>query len=190
MAMTFKTHLYPNEDGKFQMGSAEKGWLFYGKLYGTFYGDVYGNLYGNADTATSAMTASIATKADYAVSATTATTASKLSNFLSISLNGNEAVSWNGSEDSAIDITLASLGGATANHTHDYLPLSGGTLTGALTAPTINISSTLTLGSQLTANTSSVTIKNLIVSTNLDIVNKSKIVTYNTSRVGCFWVGS
>lgn len=181
MAMTFKTHLYPNENGKFQIGSGEKGWLF----YGSFYGGVYGNLYGNADTATSATTASIATKADYAV---TATTASKLSNFLSISLNGNKAVSWNGSENSAIDITLASLGGVTANHTHNYLPLSGGTLTGALTAPTINISSTLTLGSQLTANTSSVTIKNLIVNTDLNIVNKSKIVAYNTSRVGCFWI--
>jgi hypothetical protein len=42
-------------------------------------------------------------------------------------VNGGSNVSW----------TLAEIGAAAASHTHDYLPLSGGTLTGMLTATNI-----------------------------------------------------
>jgi hypothetical protein len=51
---------------------------------------------------------------------------------LTLSLNGASQGSYDGSEAKSIDITPSSIGAAPANHTHSYLPLSGGTLTGRL----------------------------------------------------------
>ena len=49
---------------------------------------------------------------------------------LTISLNGTSQGPYDGSADKSINITPDSIGAATSNHTHPYLPLSGGTVTG------------------------------------------------------------
>ena len=67
-----------------------------------FIGNIYGTLNGNADTAT------------------------KLATARTISLTGS--VTGSGSFDGSGDLSIAT----TTNHTHSYLPLSGGTITGAL----------------------------------------------------------
>ena len=59
-------------------------------------------------------------------------------NALSIQLNGGTAKTYDGSSALSIDITPASIGAATNNHTHDYIPLSG---TEALTGDIIPDSS-------------------------------------------------
>lgn len=50
---------------------------------------------------------------------------------------GNSKKSVNGSVD--MSWSLADIGAAAASHSHNYLPLSGGTLTGIVTAPVLNI---------------------------------------------------
>ena len=50
---------------------------------------------------------------------------------------GNSQKSVNGSVD--MSWSLADIGAAAASHSHNYLPLSGGTLTGIVTAPVLNI---------------------------------------------------
>ena len=50
---------------------------------------------------------------------------------------GNSQKSINGSVD--MSWSLADIGAAAASHSHNYLPLSGGTLTGIVTAPVLNI---------------------------------------------------
>lgn len=50
---------------------------------------------------------------------------------------GNSKKSVNGSVD--ISWSLADIGAAAASHSHNYLPLSGGSLTGTVTAPFLNI---------------------------------------------------
>ena len=52
---------------------------------------------------------------------------------LTIQLNGTSQGAYDGSAAKTINITAASIGAATSSHTHSYLPLSGGTLTGQLT---------------------------------------------------------
>ena len=49
---------------------------------------------------------------------------------LTISLNGTSQGPYDGSAAKNINITPGSIGAATSNHTHPYLPLSGGTVTG------------------------------------------------------------
>lgn len=49
---------------------------------------------------------------------------------LTISLNGTSQGPYDGSAAKNINITPSSIGAATSNHTHPYLPLSGGTVTG------------------------------------------------------------
>lgn len=49
---------------------------------------------------------------------------------LTISLNGTSQGPYDGSAAKSINITPSSIGAATSNHTHPYLPLSGGTMTG------------------------------------------------------------
>ena len=49
---------------------------------------------------------------------------------LTISLNGTSQGPYDGSAAKNINITSGSIGAATSNHTHPYLPLSGGTVTG------------------------------------------------------------
>lgn len=53
-------------------------------------------------------------------------------NSLTISLNGTSQGSYDGSAAKSFNITAASVGAAASSHTHSYLPLSGGTLTGGL----------------------------------------------------------
>lgn len=52
---------------------------------------------------------------------------------LTIQFNGTSQGAYDGSTAKTINITAASIGAATSSHTHSYLPLSGGTLTGQLT---------------------------------------------------------
>lgn len=54
-------------------------------------------------------------------------------NDLSISINGSKKLTYNGKNATSIDITLASIGAAAASHTHNYLPLSGGRMSGYIT---------------------------------------------------------
>lgn len=76
----------------------------------------------------------------YAVSANTVTlpvyptipNALKNPNALTISLNGTSQGAYDGSAAKSINITAANVGAASSNHTHSYLPLAGGTVTGSL----------------------------------------------------------
>lgn len=58
---------------------------------------------------------------------------------LVIKLNGNTGVTYNGANYGEVNITAGSIGAqvagsyAPSNHSHNYLPLSGGTINGALT---------------------------------------------------------
>lgn len=53
---------------------------------------------------------------------------------LTISLNGTSQGAYDGSAAKSINITASSVGAAASSHTHDYLPLTGGTLSGKLIA--------------------------------------------------------
>lgn len=62
---------------------------------------------------------------------------------LSLSVNGVIKVNYDGTIEKTLDITLASLGAAAATHTHAYLPLTGGMITGNLnirTTPMVDLS--------------------------------------------------
>lgn len=48
----------------------------------------------------------------------------------SLTLNGANKTTYNGKAAVSLDITAAKIGAAATSHTHNYLPLSGGTLTG------------------------------------------------------------
>ena len=52
---------------------------------------------------------------------------------LTISLNGTSQGPYDGSAAKSINITPGSIGAAPSSHTHAYLPLSGGTMTGNIT---------------------------------------------------------
>lgn len=54
---------------------------------------------------------------------------------LTVSFDGNMQVQFNGSEDKSLNITPVGIGAAAVNHTHSYLPLSGGTITGNIDMP-------------------------------------------------------
>lgn len=69
-------------------------------------------------------------------------TALKNPKALTISLNSTSQGDYDGSSAKSINITAASIGAATSTHTHSYLPLTGGTLTGALVLPAGNASNT------------------------------------------------
>ena len=64
----------------------------------------------------------------------TGTTYSSIKNpyALEMQFNGTTQVSYDGSSAKTLNITPASIGASADNHTHEYLPLSGGTLTGQL----------------------------------------------------------
>lgn len=53
---------------------------------------------------------------------------------LTISLNGASQGPYDGSAAKNINITPSSIGASSSNHTHSYLPLSGGTMTGIITS--------------------------------------------------------
>lgn len=65
---------------------------------------------------------------------TTNTTYTSLKNpyALTIQVNGTNKVVYDGSSAQTINFTPALLGAATSSHSHSYLPLSGGTLSGVL----------------------------------------------------------
>ena len=52
---------------------------------------------------------------------------------LTISLNGTSQGAYDGSSAKSINITPSSIGAAASSHTHSYLPLSGGTVSGNVT---------------------------------------------------------
>lgn len=83
---------------------------------------------------------------------------------LTISLNGGTTegtnkFTYNGVTAKNINITPASIGAAAASHSHSYLPLSGGTLTGTLTGTTISATSFRGTSMSLTGTISGATIR-------------------------------
>lgn len=83
---------------------------------------------------------------------------------LTISLNGGTTegtnkFTYNGVTAKNINITPASIGAATTSHSHSYLPLSGGTLTGTLTGTTISATSFRGTSMSLTGTISGATIR-------------------------------
>ena len=75
---------------------------------------------------------------NYAGSSSAGGAANSVKTNLTIKLNsgiteGTNLFTFNGSTAKSIDITPSAIGAATSDHTHSYLPLSGGTLTGNLT---------------------------------------------------------
>lgn len=98
--------------------------------------------YGTATTAlTSGGTGTVGTAATLARSDHTHTlpaypSALKNPTALTISLNGTSQGAYDGSAAKSINITAASVGAAASSHSHSYLPLTGGTITGNVTAPT------------------------------------------------------
>lgn len=66
-----------------------------------------------------------------------ATSANKVNKSLTVKLNsgateGTNQFTFDGSAAKNVNITPSGIGAAAANHTHDYLPLTGGSLTGNL----------------------------------------------------------
>ena len=75
---------------------------------------------------------------NYAGSSSAGGAANSVKTNLTIKLNsgateGTNLFTFNGSTAKSIDITPSTIGAATSDHTHSYLPLSGGELTGNLT---------------------------------------------------------
>ena len=60
----------------------------------------------------------------------TVPSALKNPNALTISLNGTSQGAYDGSAAKSFNITAASIGAAASSHSHSYIPLSGGTMTG------------------------------------------------------------
>lgn len=65
----------------------------------------------------------------------TATTAKSVSNSLTVQLNGGSTegtnkFTFNGSAAKTVNITPSSIGASATSHTHNYLPLTGGSMTG------------------------------------------------------------
>ena len=60
-------------------------------------------------------------------------TSLKNPNALTLQFNGSTNKTYDGSSAQTLNITPSAIGAAASSHTHSYLPLSGGTVTGALT---------------------------------------------------------
>jgi hypothetical protein len=60
-------------------------------------------------------------------------TSLKNPNALTIQANGTTLVTYDGSSALTANLTYSNVGAAAASHTHDYLPLAGGTMTGTIT---------------------------------------------------------
>ena len=65
-------------------------------------------------------------------SADTATTANKVAHSLTIQTNGTTKATFSGSAAATVNITPSSIGAAASSHTHNYLPTTGGTVTGLI----------------------------------------------------------
>lgn len=83
---------------------------------------------------------------NYAGSSSAGGAANSVANSLSIQLNGGTATTFNGSAAKSINITASSIGAAAASHTHSYLPLSGGTVTGVTAFTNTTASTSTTTG--------------------------------------------
>ena len=70
---------------------------------------------------------------NYAGSSSAGGPANKVANALTISLNGTSQGAYDGSAAKSINITASSIGASSSSHTHDYLPIGGGKMTGAIT---------------------------------------------------------
>ena len=68
---------------------------------------------------------------NYAGSSSAGGSANSVANSLTIQLNGTTAGTFNGSAAKTINITPSGIGAA-ASHSHPYLPLAGGTMTGTI----------------------------------------------------------
>ena len=76
-----------------------------------------------------------------------------VSNNLIVKLNsgtteGTNQFTFNGSAAKTVNITPSAIGAAASSHTHSYLPLSGGTMTGKITTP--NNAQGITIGDDVT----------------------------------------
>jgi hypothetical protein len=97
---------------------------------------------------------------------------------------GNKSQSVDGSQD--ITWSLADIGVATSNHTHNYLPLSGGNLTGPLNIKnesnvnsiTLSRNGNTTIGGTLTVSGATT------LNGNLTISNLSKLILLNSAIYG------
>ena len=67
---------------------------------------------------------------NYAGSSSAGGAANSVKAALTLQLNGSTKATFNGSTAATVNITASSIGAAASNHTHSYLPLSGGTVTG------------------------------------------------------------
>lgn len=81
---------------------------------------------------------------NYAGSGSAGGAANSVANSFIIKLNGGSTegtnlFTFNGSAAKTVNITASGIGAAAASHTHSYLPLSGGTLTGNLTVGSATI---------------------------------------------------
>ena len=76
----------------------------------------------------------VATSGKYA-DLTGAPSSMKNPSALTVQANGKTVATYDGSSAATANITPANIGAAPSSHTHQYLPLSGGTLTGNVTAP-------------------------------------------------------
>lgn len=75
----------------------------------------------------------------YATEIPSVPTSLKNPNALTMQANGTTVASYDGSSAKTVNITPASIGAAAASHTHSYLPLSGGTVTGNVTMSSGNL---------------------------------------------------
>ena len=132
-------------------------------IYGDLYvdGTISGALSGNASTATTLQTARTINGTSFNGSANITTANWGTSRTITIgntgkSVNGSGNVSWTLAEIGAAasshgtHLTLGTGSGnaAAGNHTHSYLPLSGGTMTGKITTP--NNAQGITIGDDVT----------------------------------------
>ena len=94
-------------------------------------------------------------KDDYSGNAATATIASKVTNSLTLSLNGTSQGAYNGSVAKAINITPSSIGAATSSHTHTKSQIWTGTCSTAAgtTAKIVVLDDATDFPSSLTAGT-------------------------------------
>ena len=67
---------------------------------------------------------------NYAGSSSAGGAANSVKAALTLQLNGSTKATFNGSTAATVNITASSIGAAASSHTHSYLPLSGGTVTG------------------------------------------------------------
>ena len=96
---------------------------------------------------------------NYAGSSSAGGAANSVKAALTLQLNGSTKATFNGSTAATVNITASSIGAAASSHTHSYLPLSGGTVTGDIGLPSgrANKDGSTPLAGSTIANLSSIT---------------------------------